>query len=479
LEELGFSCSFEPEMTLTGKSNPFIEFQARYGNDPVRFVREMIGLEPDPWQAEVMEEVPKGTRRITIRSGHGVGKSAMLAWLSIWFVLTRYPAKCVMTAPSSMQLFDALFAEMKGWINNMPDFLKNLLDVTTDKVALKSAPAEVFISARTSRAETPEALQGIHADHVLLLVDEASGVPPAVFEAASGSMSSHSATTILTGNPTRSTGFFYDSHTRLADQWKVFHVSCLDSGRVSPDFVEEMKLRYGEDSNAFRVRVLGEFPRSDDDTIISLDLAESATQRDVSVSPTSSLVWGLDVARFGGDRSALVRRQANAVTDIKVWRNLDLMQLCGAVKAEYDIANPKPETITVDSIGMGAGVVDRLRELGLPVLGVNVSESPSIGNYRNLRAELWYRLRDWLAKRDCKIPKDDTLIAELTSARYLFTSNGKVQVESKEDMKKRGIPSPDVADALCLTFAAPEGVFSSGAGYRWMKPVHRRIPGIV
>jgi hypothetical protein len=261
----------------------------------------------------------------------------------------------------------------------------------------------------------------------------------------------------------------------MADQWKVFHVSCVDSPRVSPEFVEEMKLRYGEDSNAYRVRVLGEFPRSDDDTIISLDLAEGAANRDVSGSPTADLVWGLDVARFGGDRSCLVRRQGNITLDIKTWRNLDLMQLCGAVKAEFDIAEPKPSTIMVDAIGMGAGVVDRLRELGLPILGVNVSESPSIGNYRNLRAELWYRARDWLAKRDCKIPKDDTLIAELTSVRYLFSSSGKVQVESKEDMKRRGLNSPDIADAFILTFAAPEAMFTNGPSYRWAKEVRRNL----
>jgi hypothetical protein len=163
------------------------------------------------------------------------------------------------------------------------------------------------------------------------------------------------------------------------------------------------------------------------------------------------------------------------VIDIKTWRNLDLMQLCGAVKAEYDISDPKPESIMVDAIGMGAGVVDRLRELGLPILGINVSESPSIGNYRNLRAELWYRARDWLNKRDCKIPKDATLIAELTSARYLFSSAGKVQVESKEDMKRRGIPSPDIADAFCLTFAAPEAGFINGANLTWNKPVRRSL----
>jgi hypothetical protein len=459
---------------FSGK-NPFIQFLSRYRDNPVRFVKEMLQVTPDEWQISLLESVASSERRITVRSGHGVGKSAVLAWTALWFVLTRYPSKCVMTAPSSAQLFDALFAELRGQVNNLPPFLKELLVVTTDKISLKAAPDEVFISARTSRAETPEALAGVHSAHVLLLVDEASGVPSAVFEAASGSMSAHNATTILTGNPTRGTGFFYDSHTRMADQWKVFHVSCVDSPRVSPEFVEEMKLRYGEDSNAYRVRVLGEFPRSDDDTIISLDLAEGAANRDVSGSPTADLVWGLDVARFGGDRSCLVRRQGNLCLDIKTWRNLDLMQLCGAVKAEYDIANPRPSTIMVDAIGMGAGVVDRLRELGLPILGVNVSESPSIGNYRNLRAELWYRARDWLAKRDCKIPKDDTLIAELTSVRYLFSSSGKVQVESKEDMKRRGLSSPDVADAFILTFAAPEAIFTNGVSFKWAKEVKRNL----
>lgn len=459
--------------------NPFDEFLKRYHGDPVRFVKEMLQVTPDPWQQELMNCVASGERRISVRSGHGVGKSATLSWIALWFALTRYPSKTVMTAPSSTQLFDALFAELRGQVNNLPPFLKELLVVTTDKISLKAAPDEVFISARTSRAETPEALAGVHSANVLLLVDEASGVPSPVFEAASGSMSAHNATTILTGNPTRGSGFFYDSQTRMKDQWKVFHVSCVDSPRVSKEFVEEMRLRYGEDSNAYRVRVLGEFPRSDDDTIISLDLAESATNRDVSGSPTADLVWGLDVARFGGDRSCLVRRQGNLCLDIKVWKNLDLMQLCGVVKAEFDIAQPQPVSIMVDAIGMGAGVVDRLRELGLPILGVNVSESPSIGNYRNLRAELWYRARDWLAKRDCKLPKDETLTAELTSVRYLFSPNGKIQVESKDDMKRRGLSSPDVADAFILTFAAPEAMFTNGTGFKWQKDVRRNLPGLV
>ena len=118
--------------------------------------------------------------------------------------------------------------------------------------------------------------------------------------------------------------------------------------------------------------------------------------------------------------------------------------LCGAVVAQYEGSSTKPTEILVDSIGLGAGVVDRLRELGLPVLGVNVSESPAVGSYRNLRAELWYRCKDWLAKRDCKLPKNDDLISELCSVRYTFSSNGKAQVESKDEMRKRGLRSPDL-----------------------------------
>lgn len=461
------------------KENPFKEFLDRYGNDPVRFVKEMLGLTPDPWQAQVMTDVALGVRKISIRSGHGVGKSAVLSWLAVWFLLCRYRAKVVMTAPSSPQLFDALFAETRTWVSNLPDFLKTLLVVTSDRIALKAAPDEVFLSARTSRADTPEAMQGVHSDFVLLLADEASGIPEEVFNAASGSMSGHNCTTILTGNPTRTTGFFFETHNRLKDQWKTYHVSSFESPRVSKEFIEEVKIKSGEDSNEYRIRVLGDFPTTDDNTIISREIAESAVFRDVSVNPQAPIVWGLDVARFGSDRSVLTVRQANIVSDIQIWRNLDLMQLCGAVVAQFEASNPKPTQILVDSIGLGAGVVDRLRELGLPVLGVNVSESPAIGNYRNLRAELWYRLKDWLQKRDCKLPKNEDLISELCSVRYTFSSTGKAQVESKDEMRKRGLRSPDLADSLVLTFAAAEAGFVNGVGLSWQKPLKRSIRGVV
>jgi hypothetical protein len=462
-------------------SNPFIDFIKRYRNDPVLFVREVLKVEPDDWQKDFLNAVASGERKISIRSGHGVGKSTAGSWAMLWFLLTRYPVKVVVTAPTSAQLYDALFAELKRWVKELPEAIQSLLDVKQERIELKSSSTEAFISARTSRAEQPEALQGVHSDNVMLVADEASGVPEQVFEAASGSMSGHNATTILFGNPVRSSGFFFDTHNRLKDTWWTRRVSCMDSKRVSEEYVKEMATRYGEESNAYRIRVLGEFPKSDDDTIIPMDLLESAKYRDTQAYVDSPIIWGLDVARFGSDSSVLCKRQSNVVVDLTRWRNLDLMQLCGAVVANFEACDhkQKPREILVDSIGLGAGVVDRLNELGLPVRGINVSESPSMGQtYLNLRAELWYKTKAWLEKRDCKIPNNEDLVAELATVRYTFTSSGKIKVESKDDIRRRGLKSPDMADALVLTFASDATTIQSG-GMSWKQPIKRLIRGIV
>jgi hypothetical protein len=477
--------------------NPFTDFLKRYGNDWPRLVREMMGVTPDEWQEEVLRDVQNGVRGVSIRSCHGPGKSAVLSWACICFMLTRFPGKIVQTAPSSPQLFDALYAETRGWINNLPPFLKELLVVTSDRIALKAAPDELFLSARTSRAESPESMQGVHSKNVLLIGDEASGIPQEVFNAARGSMSGEHATTLLTGNPSRTSGFFFDTHNSLKQYWKTYWVYAqksplapkedvkegqhrqYGSDRISQSFVDEIATSDGEDSPEYKIRVLGQFPSADENTVISRELAEAAAYRDVVLDEKSTEVWGVDVARFGDDRTVLLKRQGNVVTEVQAWKGLDLMQTCGRLKAEFDTVQTKPEVICIDSIGVGGGVVDRLLEQGLPVIGINVSEAPAIGNYRNLRSELWFRVKDWLVKRVGKLPRDELLIAELCRARYLYSSNGKIQVESKDDMKKRGIKSPDLADALCLTFAAPEASYLNGAGYKWTKPVLRRIPGLV
>jgi len=467
---------------MSDGSNPFDDFVVEYWDDPVRFVEEVLGATPLPYQKDFLNAIARNERKISIRSGHGTGKSTSASWAMLWYLLLRFPNKVVVTAPTSGQLFDALFAELKRWISELPPQLQQMLTVKSDRVELAAAPSEAFISARTSRAETPEALAGVHSDNVLLVVDEASGVPEKVFEAAAGSMSGHNATTILLSNPTRSSGTFFESQTRMADSWWTQRWSCVDSPLVSDEFVQEMRERYGEESNAFRIRVLGEFPLSDDDTIIPYHLVESAVHRDLEVHEDTPSVWGLDVARFGTDKTALCKRQGPIVTEIRAWRGLDLMQTVGRVVAEYEGLPPsaQPREILVDSIGVGAGVVDRLHEMGLPVRGVNVSETPSLKEtYMNLRTELWFKTKGWLENRSCKLPENEQLMAELTSIKYSFTSSGKMKAESKDEMRKRGLGSPDLADALCLTMASEATTALSGAVMSWRRELKRNLRGIV
>lgn len=466
--------------------NPFLKLMKRYRSDPVLFSREVIGVNPDEWQCELLRAVADPEiRRVTCRSGHGVGKSTAVALAAVWHVLMRVPSKTVVTAPTSAQLFDACFAEMKNVAKRLKPPFADLLEIKSDRIELRSQPETTFISCRTSRQEQPEALAGVHSENVLLLADEASGISPNVFEAASGSMSGHNATTVLTGNPTRNTGFFFDTHNRLREDWYTMHVSCVDSPRVANDFVEDMKKRYSEDSPAYHVRVLGNFPPSEEDTVIPVALIESAMNNNIKVHEDTPAIWGLDVARQGSDSSVLAKRQGPIIHPLTVWRNLDLMQLTGAVKAEYDaIDNPakKPVEIIVDSNGFGAGVLDRLRELDLPARGLNVSERAlQKETYLNLRAELWFKVKSWLEGMDVKLPRDDGLWAELAAPRYHFTSSGKMQVESKEAMKKRGVASPDRADAvaLCLANVHTTMAYGSSATSSWSKPLRREIRGIV
>lgn len=450
-----------------------------YADDPVGFVRDVLKAEPDEWQAKVMMDVARGERRISVRAGHGVGKSTFCAWLSIWHMVTRYPQKTVMTAPTAGQLFDALFAEIKLWINRLPAPIRALFEMTSEKVVLRASPEASFISARTSSADRPEALAGIHSEHVLLIVDEASAVPEAVYESAAGSMSGHAACTILIGNPTRNSGLFFKTHHVLATEWKTYHVSCLDSPRVAKDFVKQIADTYGPESNAYRVRVLGEFALRDDDTLIPAELVDAAMTRDVVLDEKEGVVYGIDVARYGDDRSVLCKRRGNVVVEFRVWQGLDLMQLTGAIVNEAKI--DKPAEMCIDSIGLGSGVADRLRELGHVVRDVNVSEASAMNpQAAKLRDELWLSVKEWLNARACRIPKMDELRQELVAPTYTFTSNGKVKVEGKAEMKKRGLRSPDLADSLCLTFASIASRVG-GRGTRWVpgQPIRRGIRGVV
>ena len=452
-------------------SNLFEDFISRYRDDRVSFVINVLHATPEPWQQEILEALDVGETQLAVRSGHGVGKTALLAWIMIHFLVTRWPSKTVITAPSAAQLFDAAFSETKRWIRELPQVLQDELIVTSERISLKASPDEAFISARTSRAENPEALQGVHSDYVLLVVDEASGVPEVIFEAASGSMSTPGAISVLTGNPTRRSGFFYNVHTKWAGEWFTKRVSCFESSRVDPKFIEMMRKRYGIDSAAYAIRVMGEFPPAEEDTFIPYFLIDDAMHRDILPLEGKRQVWGLDVARFGDDASCLCKRADYYVHPLKVWHKLSTMELVGRIKIEYETTplNLRPLEIYVDVIGIGAGVVDRLVELQVPAIGINVSETPSVGSvYNRLRDELWGNVREAAEARKLVLPNDEELKGELTTPRMKFLPNGKLQLESKSDMKKRGLPSPDRGDAVALSFAYESavagGLTGSGMG---------------
>ena len=435
---------------------------------PALFAHEALGI-PREWDAETKRGIQPwqweasrllvAKRRLSIRSGHGVGKSALLSWTILWFLSCYFPCKVPCTAPSAHQLSDVLWSELAKWHRVLEERMPELgrqFEWTTDEFRMRSAPKESFAAARTARAEKPEALQGFHSENLLIMADEASGVPDIIYEVGQGALSTPGAFAILTSNPTRLSGFFFDTHHKLRERWATMAVSGEDSPLVGKQFREDIAHQYGRLSSVYAVRVLGEFPNSEDDVVIPLDLAESAKIR--SVEPFGTIVWGVDVARFGVDRTTLVKRCDNATLEKhKAWGGVDTMQTAGRIYAEWieTQVDMRPITILVDVIGVGAGVCDRLQELGLPVVGVNVGESASISDmYVRLRDELWFNARKWFEKKHCSLAEDETLIAELTLPKYKFTSNGKLQVESKDELKKRYPQSPDVADAFCLTFAS-------------------------
>ena len=397
--------------------------------------------------------------RVSIRSGHGVGKTTLEAWLILWFLLTRKNCKVPVAANSQDQLRDTIWPEIAKWHRQLPEALKAMIDVQAERIVVVQDPEGAFAVRRTASKDNPEALQGFHAEHLLFLIDEASGIPDIVFEVGMGALSTPGAKVVMAGNPTRTSGFFYDTHHSLRDRWHTMHVNCLDVPRAQ-GHIEDIKAKYGDNSNAYRVRVLGEFPTSDDETVIPLELVLGAVGRQRLNSRLLS--------SMGRGRRSLRRRphgacQATEEQAAGAGEELELhgpdgncRQDQGRIRGDTH-TTARPKEILIDVIGLGAGVYDRCKEIGLPVRGINVGEAAaSRENCARLRDELWFKGREWFQDQCCSMPQDDALIAELTAPTYSFTSTGKMVVESKADMKKRGLRSPDLADAFLLTFACGE-----------------------
>jgi phage terminase large subunit len=461
----------------------------RWRIDPDSFVREAFGATPEKWQSEVLSAIAVHDR-ISIRSGHGVGKSTLLSWVILWWILTRYPTKAACTAPTSHQLNDVLWSELAFWRRKLPPGLQDQLVLKADRLELVAAPRESFAVARTSRAESPESLQGFHSEFMLYIVDEASIIPDIVFEVARGALTSPGSKTLMCGNPNRAEGYFYQSF-QPGSPFVTFHVPCSESSRVDPAFIEDMRRDYGEASNIFRVRVAGEFPLQGDDVLIGIDLIEEAVERFKEVfvpeqrlmedgfalhaapkrlgkPPVATplairkksriwpIVWGIDIARYGSDKTVLVERRGPIVPTVISWTQLSNMEIAGRIVRMFENCDDedKPETIYCDSLGTGSGVLDRLLELDLPAVGVNVTELPSIaGEGWKLKDELWLRARDFFLLKDAAIIDHPDLIKDLSSMTYRFHSDGRYKMEGKELIRKRLGRSSDWGDAFCLTFA--------------------------
>lgn len=467
---------------------------------------------PRGWQAEQLEALAEhclaNRGRIAMgenptvfmestRSGRGIGKSAEVAMISNWFMSCYIGGSEVVTANNETQLKSRTMPEMRKW------FAMGLNAHWFDRSAMQIKPAEWFkhlvqtqlridcayyyIQAQLWSEENPDAFAGLHNHNgVLIVFDEASGIPPVIWDVSEGFFTEPSDARFWLNysNPRRNEGCFYRIHNDpggYGARWTRRHINSLDVEGVDLDFFRGLVDTYGEESNVVRVEVLGEFPRAEDDKAIPIELVDAAMSREVERAVSEPWVWGVDPARFGDDKTALVRRQGNHVEPVDEWKHLDTMQIVGRIKALWDTTPVKerPLEVMVDVIGIGAGVVDRLRELDLPVVGVNVSESPAIGEtYLNLRAELWFKVLEWLKRRDCHLPDDAVLKAELVSVGYEFTSSGKIKLESKEKMRKEGRPSPNRADALALTFAGLAAVaMGQGAARatKWNRPLRRGL----
>jgi phage terminase large subunit len=454
----------------------YLELRTLWRGSPLLYVQQRFGVDPTWQQAEILEAMTPLGAKVTVRSGHGVGKSSSAAWIVSWFLETHDYAKVPCTAPSSHQLRDILWGELSKWRRAADDcsqqrgdpprfWLSALFKLTTDSLYDLGAK-DWGAFARTARKEAPESLQGFHGDHLLFVIDEGSGVPEEVFAAAEGALSGPENRLLMLGNPTRTSGTFHASHHKDRGSYTALHFRSQDSPLVAPDYRARLVRKWGEGSNVVRVRADGDFPRQEDDVLISLDMTEPCLSRE-PVPGQGPRILGVDPARMGSDRTVLLLRQGRVVDHIAIAAKLDLMQVVGRV---LSLVEPwQVEVIAVDLVGLGAGVYDRLNELrrqrllACQVHAVDVSTAAPVKRSEDemqawrLRDYLWLLTAQWLREAApvfCAADRQACadLAGELASVKYSFNSHGALVVEDKAEMRKRLGHSPDIADSLICTF---------------------------
>jgi hypothetical protein len=449
-------------------------------HSPVAFVQDVIDVTPSAQQLDYLQQVAKN-KRITIRSGHGTGKDASTAWVIMWFMCTRAYAKVVCTAPTARQLADILWSELTKWIRKSK--VADELVIQKDKIFQKDNPKEwwcraVSVSAKASKEEQAETLAGFHGDHLLIVVDEASGVNDPVYIPLEGALTQEDNKVVLIGNMTRNKGYFYESHfhSTISKRWCKLHWDSRDSTNVAPDYGSYMMEKYGEDSNVFRIRVMGEPPTDSEKTFIPLAWAISCIGVEYEDDPEMPLYLSVDVARYGSDKSIILPRRDLIIKPWEEHQKMSTAELGGHVLADF--REMEADGIAIDEIGVGAGTIDWLRKIPEAmkfVYGVNVANSSSDKKrYARLRDELWWRVRQKCQQGMYSFPcstkeeerMSNELCDELSSLHYEFNNNGAYVLESKKQAKMRGVASPNIGDALAISeyfYASAQNIFLTKA----------------
>jgi hypothetical protein len=446
---------------------------ARFYADPLGFVMfcfdwqngDLEGWDgPDDWQREFLSRLGEAIRnrlpgepiRFAVKTGRGPGKTAVEAWLILWLMSTRPHFAGFATANTGDQLDDKLWRELALWWGRAIN--KHWFQWTATRFYQVDHKTTWGVDALKWSENNPDALGGLHnaGRGQAAIVDEGSGVPGTIYDVIDATMTDPDSFQLVFGNPMRKSGRFYELFTRFAHRWLNMTVDCRRAKAPNQRKIQEDIEDWGLDSDHIRINVLGEFPEQDAQTLIPLPLIEAARERETQGCERYRPIWGVDVARFGDDRTTRCIRRHRKVEKVDAWRGLSTMQVAGRIKADWDECglDDRPSHIVVDVIGIGAGVVDRLMELELEdtvIVPLNVSESPAIKErFHKLRDEMYWKGREWFEARDCEC-HDVSVGAELADVLYSYTSAGKIKVESKDDIKERLGRSPDIGEAFLLS----------------------------
>lgn len=466
---------------MTDKNKELQELEAlldAWHSDIGLFAKQVFNSTLTPKQIEFCEAF-RTSRMITFRGGVGFGKTHAEAIVTWWALVCHNEVQVSIFGPSEPNLKGGIWKELQVLHDKMIPVFRDAFDVAATRISRKVNPSSCFGEYRLASGDKPDNARGIHAKNNFVLVDEASGVDDEVYTGALlNVLTDPNAKLCLVSNPSKASGFFWRTHCdpEIMDEWTRVHGQMQDSPHFNPETFEQLAKNYGgPTSREYRVMVLGEFPLSDVDGLISRELIDFAVQSygDVAPATDAPIIWGLDPAGAGKDSSALVIRQDNKILDIKQWQGLDPTQLSYRVRDLFEATpkNERPAVISVDSNGLGYGVWSNLKDWGLPAHECNSAKSPTRNpdRYHRLRDQLWWEMRDWVHSENVGILNNPKLIEELATPTYQ-DGTGKIKVEDKKSIKKRLGRSPDFADALALTFAVSPTRFSSK--YSWSRLIN-------